>query len=81
MHVIEHRTAIRTAVKEPGKQPDNPTKLYKLELVANTEADFGRLEDIMRRLKTDAEQEGRPVIVEDATPANLAAKLQAAKNN
>lgn len=79
MQTLVYQTEVRQAITEPGVKPDNPQRIYRLDLRADTTADFAILAEILDGLKDRAKREGYAIIEEEAE--NLETKAKAAKNN
>lgn len=79
MQTLVYQTEVRHAVEEQGVKPDNPQRIYRLDLKADTEADFEILAGLLQWLKDHAKGQGAPIIEEEGK--DLARKAKAAKNN
>jgi hypothetical protein len=70
MRVFEERAEVRGAITEPGEKPETRTVLFKLTLIADSEKDLERLEEVRLKLEADAKAEGRPVVTENIDARN-----------
>ena len=79
MQTTVYQAEVRRAIEEQGVKPENPQRIYRLNLQADTEADFTALAEILEWLKRRAKRQGAPVIEEEGS--RLPEKAEAAKNN
>lgn len=79
MQTLVYQTEVRQAITTEGIKPDNPQRIYRLDLRADTTADFAILAEILDELKERAKREGYAIVEEEGE--HIERKAKAAKNN